>query len=65
MTKTYKDLGEGASEVIQQCKHWENEHPHDHNLVLIAGPAGSGKTTFSKMIANSDTLILSLDRYYL
>ncbi len=31
--------------------------------MLVAGPTGAGKTTFAEAAADSDTTILSLDRY--
>jgi uridine kinase len=61
----YENFQEGIARVSQQCQIWEREHSDQHDLVLVAGPAGSGKSTFAEMIATDDTLVLALDRYYL
>ncbi len=63
--KIYESFQEGIAEVSRQCKSWEIKYPNEHNLILVAGPAGSGKSTFAEMLAGSETLVLGLDRYYL
>ncbi len=63
--KVYENLEMGANELEAQFTKWEEEHPHERNLVLVAGAPGSGKSTFSEKIANENTVTLSLDRYYL
>jgi uridine kinase len=63
--KVYENLETGANELEAQFTKWEEEHPNERNLVLVAGAPGSGKSTFSGKIAHENAVPLSLDRYYL
>ena len=63
--RIYADLEAGAGELSKQFEEYEKRHPDEHCLVSVAGPPGGGKSTFSGMIADENTLTLSLDRYYL
>lgn len=63
--KIYPNIETGAREVASSLVEWETQHPGERSLILIAGSAGSGKSTFAEMIdPSSDSLVLSLDRYY-
>lgn len=48
---------------MEALTRWEQSH--DTSLVLIGGPTAGGKSTLAERLRTPDSLLISLDRYYL
>ncbi len=61
----FEDISSALQSIIPSLTEWEVAHPEGRSVVLVAGPTGVGKTTFAKSAQDSDTTLLSLDRYFI
>lgn len=62
--REFSSMEDGVAAVISDREKWEASHAGERSVVIVAGPTGSGKSTFSDRLEDERTTVLHLDHYF-
>ena len=62
--REFSTMENGVAAVISDREKWEAGHVGERSVVIVAGPTGSGKSTFADRLEDDRTTVLHLDNYF-